>query len=170
MMLLSVLSAAPRSTTLKEAANESYEKCLKPYHGKENPQSLIFFVLFFFLFIITIITPNEARHPTAPLPYTTTRGVVLFVRPPPFRYSSFIATYTSFESGSSTGALRFGFFASSAFMVVLQFPPTREVFVESLGGEASYECMDKVVAGFKPTLDKIHQFLETNNLNDPTKV
>ena len=57
-MLLNGLSAAPRSKTLKEAANESYAKCLKPYHG---------------------------------------------------------------------------FFASSAFSVVLQFPPTREVFVESLG-------------------------------------
>lgn len=94
-MLLTGLSAAPRSKTLKEAANESYEKCLKPYHG---------------------------------------------------------------------------FIASSAFTVVLQFPPTREVFVESLGGEAAYEGMEKFAAGFNPTLEKIHQFLVDNNLNDTSKV
>jgi hypothetical protein len=95
MMLLAGLAAAPRTKTMKECANEAYEKCLKPYHG---------------------------------------------------------------------------FFASSAFSVVLQFPPTRENFVQSLGGEAAYEGMEQVVAEFKPTLDKIHQFLEDNNLNDPTKV
>lgn len=94
-MLLSDLAAAPRSRTLKEVANASYVRCLKPYHG---------------------------------------------------------------------------FLASSAFSVVLQFPPTREAFVGSLGGEAAYEEMEKVVAGFKPTLDTIHQFLEENNLNDPSKV
>ena len=79
MMLLSGLSETPRTKTLKEAANESYEKCLKPFHG---------------------------------------------------------------------------FFASSAFSVVLQFPPTRETFVESLGGDAAYEGMEKAgsVVQFTPLL------------------
>mmetsp|Transcript_26631 Transcript_26631/g.42672 ORF Transcript_26631/g.42672 Transcript_26631/m.42672 type:complete len:197 (+) Transcript_26631:164-754(+) len=95
MMLLAETYAAPRSKTLKEAANLSYEKCLKPFHG---------------------------------------------------------------------------FFASSAFTVLLQFPPGRDAFVASLGGEGAYQGMQEVVAGFKPTLDKIHQFLEENSLNHPTKV
>lgn len=63
-----------------------------------------------------------------------------------------------------------GFMASSAFSVVLQFPPTREAFVNSLGGESAYEGMEKVVEGFRPALGKIHAFLDENKLNDPSKV
>ena len=65
-----------------------------------------------------------------------------------------------------------GWISSSAFAVVLRFPPARDAFVASLGEdeEATYRGMREGVEGFAPVLAKIHAFLEENGLNDPAKV
>ena len=60
--------------------------------------------------------------------------------------------------------------AGGVFSAVLSFPPSREAFVESLGGDAAYQSMADVTGGFGPVLEKIHAFLVENNLDDPTKV
>jgi hypothetical protein len=61
-----------------------------------------------------------------------------------------------------------GWLASSAFAVVLQFPPTREAFVNSLNGD--YENMTEVARKLRPTLERIHKFLHENGLHDESKV
>ena len=61
-----------------------------------------------------------------------------------------------------------GWLASSAFAVVLQFPPSREAFVESLDGD--YETMADVARRLAPTLAAVHAFLAENGLHDETKV
>ena len=63
-----------------------------------------------------------------------------------------------------------GWIAGGVFSAVLSFPPSRDAFVESLGGDAAYQSMAQVTGGFGPVLEKIHAFLVENNLNDPTKV
>ena len=61
-----------------------------------------------------------------------------------------------------------GWLASSAFTVVLQFPPSREVFMESLDGD--YAGIRSVTALLKPALTRIHEFLVENSLHDESKV
>ena len=61
-----------------------------------------------------------------------------------------------------------GWLASSAFAVVLQFPPSREVFVNSLDGD--YENMAEVARRLAPTLARVHAFLDENKLHDESKV
>ena len=61
-----------------------------------------------------------------------------------------------------------GWLASSAFAVVLQFPPSREVFVNSLDGD--YENMAEVARRLAPTLARVHAFLNENQLHDESKV
>ena len=61
-----------------------------------------------------------------------------------------------------------GWLASSAFAVVLQFPPSREAFAASLDGD--YEQMAEVARRLAPTLAKVHAFLQENGLHDETKV
>jgi len=61
-----------------------------------------------------------------------------------------------------------GWLASSAFAVVLQFPPSREAFVNSLNGD--YENMTEVARKLRPTLERIHKFLNENGLHDESKV
>ena len=61
-----------------------------------------------------------------------------------------------------------GWLASSAFAVVLQFPLSREAFVESLDGD--YETMADVARRLAPTLAAVHAFLAENGLHDETKV
>ena len=63
-----------------------------------------------------------------------------------------------------------GWIAGGVFSAVLSFPPSREAFVDSLGGDAAYQSMAQVTRGFGPVLEKIHAFLAENNLDDPTKV
>ena len=63
-----------------------------------------------------------------------------------------------------------GWIAGGVFSAVLSFPPSREAFVDSLGGDAAYQSMAQVARGFGPVLEKIHAFLVENNLDDPTKV
>jgi len=61
-----------------------------------------------------------------------------------------------------------GWLASSAFAVVLQFPPSREAFVNSLNGD--YENMTEVARRLRPTLERVHKFLKENGLHDESKV
>jgi len=61
-----------------------------------------------------------------------------------------------------------GLFAHTAFAVVLQFPPSREVFVNSLDGD--YENMAEVARRLAPTLARVHAFLNENQLHDESKV
>mmetsp|Transcript_2960 Transcript_2960/g.9125 ORF Transcript_2960/g.9125 Transcript_2960/m.9125 type:complete len:208 (-) Transcript_2960:2385-3008(-) len=64
-----------------------------------------------------------------------------------------------------------GWVSSSAFSVVLQFPPARKGFVESLGGEKVLETDGKeLVEKFGPVLKHIDEFLTKEDLNDPSKV
>ena len=64
-----------------------------------------------------------------------------------------------------------GFVSSSAFSVVLSFPPTRVNFIAALGGEEVLEKDGRwMVEHFGPILKKIDCFLTENGLNDPTKV
>ena len=63
-----------------------------------------------------------------------------------------------------------GWISSSAFSVVMSFPPSRRDFVNSLGGEGAYGDIGRLTAGFSPVLAKTHQFLVDNGLDDPTKV
>jgi Ca2+:H+ antiporter len=60
-----------------------------------------------------------------------------------------------------------GWISSSAFAVVLAFPPSREVFEASLDGD--HENMAEVAEGLAPVLEKIHRFLDENGLNDESK-
>ena len=61
--------------------------------------------------------------------------------------------------------------SSSAFSVVLQFPPARKGFVENLGGEMVLETDGKeLVEKFGPVLKRIDDFLTKEDLNDPSKV
>ena len=64
-----------------------------------------------------------------------------------------------------------GWVSSSAFSVVLQFPPARKGFVDSLGGEDVLGSDGKeLVEKFGPVLKRIDDFLTKEDLNDPTKV
>lgn len=64
-----------------------------------------------------------------------------------------------------------GWVSSSAFSVVLQFPPARKGFVENLGGETVLETDGKeLVEKFGPVLKRIDDFLTKEDLNDPSKV
>ncbi len=64
-----------------------------------------------------------------------------------------------------------GWVSSSAFSVVLQFPPARKGFVDSLGGEDVLRSDGKeLVEKFRPVLKRIDDFLTKEDLNDPTKV
>ena len=63
-----------------------------------------------------------------------------------------------------------GWVSSSAFSVVLQFPPARKGFVENLGGEMVLETDGKeLVEKFGPVLKRIDDFLTKEDLNDPSK-
>lgn len=63
-----------------------------------------------------------------------------------------------------------GFIASSAFSVVLHFPPSRDTFVASLGGESAHHLIASICAGFNPILERISLFLQQHDLDDPTPV
>lgn len=55
--------------------------------------------------------------------------------------------------------------------MVLQFPPARKGFVDSLGGEDVLRSDGKeLVEKFRPVLKRIDDFLTKEDLNDPTKV
>ena len=67
-------------------------------------------------------------------------------------------------------AVPLGWISSSAFSVVMSFPPSRRDFVNSLGGEGRTETPGRLTAGFSPVLADPYRFLVDNGLDDPTKV
>lgn len=72
----------------------------------------------------------------------------------------------------SSTLMRFhGFIVSSAFTLAFKFVPSREVFLESLGGgQAVNQQLAEFVNTWAPILQEVHQFMVDNNLDDPTKV